>query len=205
MKKIFTLFAATAMVASLQAQVVMVDPSGKEYTDGETMTIAGEVDPDWGDVVFESPSVKNNGSAAVTVKLGVDIKQLPELTAVQECFGANCTFWNATGSHDTSDVTLAAGDTKNAMTEWQCYNPETDEYTKGVCIIEFTIYENGSKSAVVTVKYVNGDDANIQTIMDENAAVVEAYTMLGQKVPANYKGVVIQKLADGSIRKVVNK
>lgn len=201
MKKIFTLIAMAMMTVAAQAQVVLVDLDGKEYGDGESFTINPEVDPEWGDVMFEAPSVKNNGAQSVDVTLGVNIVALPENTAVQECFAVNCYFFNEVGSHDTKPVSLAAGATKSTATEWQCYNPELDDYAFGTCTIEFTIYENGVKGNVVTVNYVNADPANIESVAGSNE-VVKTFDLMGRQTNAAY-GIVIEKLGNGATRKVI--
>lgn len=201
MKKIFTLFAMVMMTVVMQAQVVLVDLEGKEYGNGESFTITPEIDPEWGDVIFEAPSVKNNGSAAVNVKLGVNITTLPANTAVQECFAVNCFYFDKEGSHDTAIVSVAAGATKSTATEWQCYDSEADDYAFGTCTIEFTIYENDVKGNVVTVNYVYADPAGIKTA-DKNATVVKAYDLQG-RVAASANGIIIEKMSDGSVRKIM--
>lgn len=203
MKKIFTLIAMAMMTVAAQAQVVLVDLDGKEYGDGESFTINPEVDPDWGDVFFEAPSVKNNGAQSVDVTLGVNIIALPENTAVQECFAVNCYFFDELGSHDTKPVSLAAGATKSTATEWQCYDPELDDYAYGTCTIEFTIYENGVKGNVVTVNFVNADPSNVEGVTGAKNEIVATYSVDGQKVSSVHKGIVIEKMNDGSVRKVI--
>lgn len=201
MKKIFTLLAFAMLTVAAQAQVVLLDPEGKEYTNGQTMTIYSTIDPDWGDVVLEAPSVKNKGSQAVDVKLGVNITALPANTAVQQCFAVNCFIYEAIGNYESNVVNVKAGETKTTATEWQCYDPETDDYAKGTCTIVFTIYENGQKGNVVTVNYVNGDPAGITAATDA-AKAVKAYDLQGRETRAA-KGLVIVKMNDGSVRKVL--
>lgn len=137
------------------SQMSFLSPDGKEFFDGEIMNITPEIDPDWGDVIFEAPSIKNNGSEAVNAKLGINIISLPANTAVQECFGVNCFFFDKEGSHETSTVNISAGATKSTATEWQCYDAEKDEYAIGTCTIQFTLYVNGVKDITVTVNYIN--------------------------------------------------
>lgn len=201
MKKIFTLIAFAMLTIAAQAQVVLLDPEGKEYTNGQTMTIHSTIDPDWDDVVLEAPSVKNKGNQAVSVKLDVNIKVLPANTAVQQCFAVNCFNYEAVGNYETNTVNFAAGETKTTATEWQCYDSEADDYAKGTCTIEFTIYENGQKGNVVTVNYVNGDDTGI-TATTGAAKAVKTYDLMGRQTTAA-KGIVLQKMNDGTVRKVL--
>ena len=201
MKKIFTLIAMAVMAVAAQAQVVFLDPEGKEYTDGQTMTINSTIDPDWGDVVLEPPFIKNTGAASVDVVLNVNITVLPANTAVQECFATNCYFFEEMGSHDTKAVTVGAGEKKSTATEWQCYDSEIDDYAYGTCTIVFTAYENGQKGNTVTVNYVHADEAGINAA-DNAVKVVKTYDLQGREA-AGAKGLVIEKLSNGKVRKVI--
>lgn len=199
MKKIFTLIAMAMMTMASQAQVVLVDLNGNEYTSGE-FTITPEINED-GDVIFEAPSVKNNGGSAVNVSLGINIKALPANTCVQYCYPDNCRISNEATLITTDPASVAAGKTKSTATEWQCYDPEIDDYAYGVCTIEFTIYENGQKGNVVTVNYVYADPAGITTV-DKNATVVKSYDLQGREA-TNASGIVIEKMSNGKVRKVI--
>lgn len=200
MKKIFTLIAMAMMTMASQAQVVLVDLNGKEYTSGE-FTITPEIDPDWGDVIFKAPSVKNNGSSAVNVSLGINIKALPANTSVQYCYPDNCFMCDEAKLITTEAASVAAGDTRSTATEWLCYDAEADDYAFGTCTIEFTIYENGQKGNVVTVNYVYADPAGIATV-DKNATVVKTYDLQGREA-TNASGIVIEKMSNGKVRKVI--
>lgn len=201
MKKIFTLIAFAMLTIAAQAQVVLLDPAGKEYTNGQTMTIHSTIDPDWGDVVLEAPSVKNKGTQDVNVKLSLNITALPAHTSVQQCFVGNCFIYEATGNYESNQVNVKAGSTKTTATEWQCYDSEADDFAKGTCTIVFTIYENGQKGNVVTVNYVNGDTTGIISTNGSNK-VIKAYDLMGRQTTSG-KGIVLQKMSDGTVRKVL--
>lgn len=201
MKKIFTLIAMAIFAVASHAQVVFLDPEGKEYGDGQTMTINSTVDPDWGDVILEAPSIKNTSASSANVYLNVNITALPENTAVQECFATNCYFFDLVGEHDTQSVVIGAGATKSTATEWQCYNAETDDYSYGVCTIILTAYANGTKASSVTVNYVNADPASISTV-NKKATVAKTFDITGRQTISG-NGILIQKMSDGSVRKVV--
>lgn len=203
MKKIFTIIAMAVVAVAAQAQIVFLDPEGKEYTDGQTMTINSTIDPEWDEVILEAPDLKNTSTSGATVYLNVDIKTLPENTAVQECFATNCYFFDLEGEHNTQSVFIAAGATRSTATEWQCYNFETDDYSYGVCTVVLTAYVNGAKSTSVTVNYVHADPAGINTV-ENNTTVVKQYDALGREV-SNAKGLVIKKMSDGSVRKTLVK
>lgn len=199
MKKIFTIIAMAVVAVAAQAQIVFLDPEGKEYTDGQTMTINSTIDPDWGDVVLEAPDLKNTSTSGANVYLNVDIKTLPANTAVQECFATNCYFFDLEGAHDTQSVFIGGGVTRSTATEWQCYDSEIDDFVYGVCTVVLTAYVNGAKSTSVTVNYVHADPAGISTV-EKNATVVNQYDVQGRMV-ANHKGLIIKKMSDGTVRK----
>lgn len=201
MKKIFTLIAFAMLTFAAQAQVVLVDPAGKEYTNGQTMTIHSTIDPDWGDIVLEAPSVKNKGNQAVDVKLALNITSLPAFTAVQQCFAVNCFIYEEVGNYESNVVNVKAGETKTTATEWQCYDSEADDFAKGTCTIQFTIYENGQKGNVITVNYVNGDETAISST-NAAAKAVKTYDLMGRQT-INGKGIVLQQMSDGTVRKIL--
>lgn len=202
MKKFFTLIAMAFVAVASHAQIVFLDPEGKEYADGQTMTIYSTVDPDWGDVILEAPSIKNTSASSVSVSLNVDIKTLPENTAVQMCFPESCFFLDIIGSYNTQSTNMEAGSTRSTATEWSCYDSELDDYAYGVCTVIITAYANGNKSSAVTVNYVNADPAGINTVDANAASVVKSYDLQGRE-NANAKGIVIERLSNGSVRKVI--
>lgn len=207
MKKIFTLFAVASMAAVMNAQVVvMLDPTGKEYANGSTITIAPTVDGEGEEAIveFAAPSIKNTSAADVDVKLKVKVTSIPENTSVRQCFAGKCFSYESVVEEETGVVPVAAGAVVSTATEWECYDGETDAYlAHGECVVEFTIYEGTTAGNTYTVKY-SLDAASLEGIK-KNATVVETYTMLGQKAAVNQKGVMLQKMSDGTIRKVVLK
>lgn len=204
MKKIFTLIAMAMMAILANAQVVFVDPEGKEYADGETMTIT-QTTIDWGDgdieILFHSPSVKNKGNKAVNVGFDINVKVLPENTGVQYCYPNNCYFCYETKLITTESASVAAGATKSTGTEWQCYNSEIDDYAYGTCTIELTAYEDGKKGNTVTVNYVYADPTSINTV-NKKATVAKTFDITGRQTTSG-NGILIQKMSDGSVRKVI--
>lgn len=189
MKKIFTLMMATMVAACTYAQVNFTDAEGNVYGDGETITCLPEFffEPD--EPEFHGPKLVNTSDAQVSVKLDVNIRQLPAGTYVADCFGVECTNYKAEGTHTTSTKTIAAGKSLDTQIEWSNYNGSTGEYVKGVCLVDFTLYVNGKKDKTVTAKFVYGDEDAIKGIAAEGKKV--AYTLDGKRAGKNSKGVVV--------------
>lgn len=204
MKKVFTLIAMAMMTIAANAQIVFVDPEGKEYANGETMVITSTT-KDWGDgdieIVFESPSVVNKGNTAANVAFDINVTVLPENTCVQYCYPNTCQMCNEVKLITTAAGAVAAGETKSIATEWQCYDSEIDDFAYGTCTIVFTAYENGQKGNTVTVNYVHADEAGINAA-NNAVKVVKTYDLQGREA-AGAKGLVIEKLSNGSVRKVI--
>lgn len=183
MKKIFTLLMATMVAACTYAQVNFTDAEGNVYGDGETATISP--DPEWGDFLGRGLVMVNTSNDAVSVKMDVNIRQLPEGTHVADCFsGGACTNYKAVGTHSTATKTLAGNGKMSTEIEW--FNAtELD----GVCVIDLTLYVNGKKDKTVTAKFVYGSEDAIKGISAEGKKV--AYTLDGKRAGKNSKGVVV--------------
>lgn len=161
MKKLYALFAAALLAAPTFAQkdVVLVSPNdGKEYKDGETMIITPNVDPEWGDVIFESPSLKNKGKADVKVTM----KFAPKYSfgSFQCCLGGMCQMYPSGATYETGAEAIKAGETKSILTEWNCMDSATFEYKYGECTCTMEFYVNGEKGNSYTVKYVYQEKTN---------------------------------------------
>ena len=201
MKKIFTLiFLAMASIA-VNAQVVLTDPQGKEYADGETMVILPEIDPEWEEVIFECPSIKNKGSINVSVSMEIEVTQLPEGTSFQVCYPLECTMIDKVSTITTAANNLGGGDVVPSRVEWFCANVDGD-YVKGTAVAKITLYENGAKGNTVTVKFPNEDADAVETVVAGKATKIAAYNINGQQTNAAH-GLLIEKMSDGSVRKVV--
>lgn len=205
MKKIFTFLAILAVTMAAKAQVVLCDPQGNEYSDGQTMIILPEIEDDEGMiwVTFHSPILKNNGSDDVSVSLEIDVKTLPENTSVQACYPFECTMIYEPSVVKTLSATVPAGQTKVANVEWQNYDGETDSFAYGTCTIEFGVVVDDTKTSTVTVNYVYADPSGIQNVQNGTKKVVATYGINGQRLSANTHGIVIEKLSDGSVVKTI--
>ncbi|MBQ0019299.1 MAG: hypothetical protein KBT39_02130 [Bacteroidales bacterium] len=192
MKKIFTLI-ITAMVAVCSyAQVNFTDPSGKAYGDGEVMTLRSEIDEDWGDLVMPSPTLVNTSNAQVSVQMDVNIVELPEGTALSDCFSGSCTNYIKLGSHKTSVKTIPANGKLKTQIEWNFYSNKISDNVNGTCIVEFTIYVNGNKDKTVKVHYVNGETDGVKNITLGEKSQKAVFTLDGKRVGEMTKGLVVR-------------
>lgn len=202
MKKIFTLLATALLAFAANAQVAFTDANGKEYADGETMVVNATVDPDYGDVSLHCPILVNKGKSKVSVKMDVNIITLPEKTQVSDCFSGKCVNYKETGSHSTTTKEIGAESSLETQIEWSCW--DGSDYAKGTAVVEFTLYVDGSKDKTVTVQFVYGEEADLNEVESE-LTVVAAYSITGQLVDPSTRGIVLQKMSNGTIRKVINR
>ena len=197
MKKLYAFFAAALLAAPTFAQkeVVLVNPNdGKEYTDGQTMIIHPEVDPEWGDVTFHSPSVKNKGKSDVTVSFDFT----PTFTngTFQCCWGGSCRNFDANETHNSATDKVKAGDTVSLLTEWSCLEGYDDDwnpiYNAGTCTCTFVLYVNGAKGNSYTVKYVYEKEAEGIQQATLNNKQQKTYDLQGRVASQDAKGLLIK-------------
>lgn len=207
MKKIFTLLTILAVAIAAKAQVVLCDPQGNEYSDGQTMIILPEIEEGEGfvDVLYPAPMLKNKGNADAQVAIEFNIRQLPEYSQVQMCYpGPNCFMKDAEGTYTTETGVVKAGETISSAIEWNVARDwETDEPIPGTCVIDYALIVNGTKSGAVTVNFVYADPSGIQSVQNGVKKVVAAYGINGQRLNGNAHGIVIEKMSDGSVVKTV--
>lgn len=191
MKKLFTLILSACAVLGAHAQVVMVDPSGKEYTAGQEMTITPEIDQEYGDVTFigYSPKLKNTGASNVNVSLNVNIVTLPTGTSLSDCFSGSCRNYKETGSHTTSSKTIKAGETTPTEIEWNCWSDTATDYAYGQCTVDFTLIVDGVEKGVIRVNYLYADPTGIR---EEKVQTDEGpcYNLAGQKTENPARGTI---------------
>lgn len=203
MKKFFTLILSAFVAVAASAQVVMLDPDGNEYTAGEEMTIYAELN-EWDEIEIPSPVLKNKGTKSVNVSMGVNIVSLPEGTSVGDCFSGGCVNFSATGEHTTAAKTLAAGSEMHSEVEWNCWSQAAGDYVYGTCTIDFTIYENGTSTGVIRVNFIYADPAAINSVGSAASLnVVESYTLNGQRATVGSKGIILNRMSDGRVVKVM--
>lgn len=206
MKKFFTFFATAALAIAAQAQVVFMSPDGRVGNEEEPLCIYPDPEfyPD--DVMFKSPVLKNNGSAAVDVYMKYVITALPEGTAISDCFSGACRpVTTLDETFTTTTKQIAAGATLPVEIEWTAWNSILGGYDPTQAEVEYSVYVNNELSQVILVQYVNKDPASVETLKGNAVKVVATYTITGQPVSAGYHGIVIKKLSDGRAIKVLKK
>lgn len=209
MKKIFTLFALALAVFSAKADdtFAFCYKDGTVIPNGSVVNVATS-DPaviEEGFGMLESGVfVKNTKSTDELATLSFDVKSLSNGSSLMVCLGTNCHNYEVTGPNAISDVTLKAGSVNDLMTHWSAYTEDWETFLPGSCSVEMTIQHAGANCSTITINFAYGENANVQGL-NASQKVVGCYSLTGAKVSANQKGVIIQKMADGSIRKVINK
>lgn len=198
MKKIYSLIAAALMVAPTFAQVVLVDPEGKEYTDGQPMTIHAEVEAEDGvitDAHCPCPSVKNKGSKDVEVAFTLTPKSLPKGTDVQFCWPDQCEMMLGRPTVTTGSGIVGAGKTMRTQVEWMPGYYDIDEqdyiYYQGNCTIEYKILVGGKVTSTNEVTFVCELPSGISAIQSSSKAGV-AYDLQGRLAKASTRGLLIK-------------
>ena len=207
MKKFFTFFATAALAIAAQAQVVFMSPDGRVGNEEEPLCIYPEAEfYPYGDVIFKSPVLKNNGSAAVDIYMKYVITALPDGTSISDCFSGACRpVTTLDETFTTSTKQIAAGATLPVEIEWSAWNSNLNDYDPSQAEVEFSVYVNNELSQVILVQYVNKDPASVETLKGNAVKVIATYTITGQPVSAGYHGIVIKKLSDGRAIKVLKK
>lgn len=179
------------MAVSSHAQVNFLGPDGKAYADGEVMKIYPEID-EWDDLTFAAPKLQNTSASPVKVSFEVNLTQLPENTALSDCFSGACVNYDMLITRKSKEKTIEANSTISTEVEWNCYNFQTWEYAKGTCIVEFTLYVNGNKDKTVTVHYINGDTNGVNAVSLGAAKKQGTFALDGKRVGDNAKGLVVR-------------
>lgn len=233
-KHLLTLALGLMMGSSAFAQVEFVDAQGNIIPDGSTV-VRNEIEKPVPVLemyqINSGISVKNTSSATVSnITTQMDVTDLP-FGAVSLCFPNSCwiTIGNFTGTYPThqpdgnglaadgpwtspSAASLTAGATQTLQTEWKLNSLGLSTFDKDKDKGEFTATYSllvGGK-AVSTIKVLYTTDQNatgIANIKNDAAGKKEVgrYTINGQKMAQDAKGLAIVKYADGSAKKVVVK
>lgn len=195
MKRLYTISLMIMLALAAKAQVFMADEEGNLYGDGDVMSLRSFEDPDWGDVMLPAPIIVNKGAAAVSVRMDVDIREIPASTLVSDCFSGNCTNFTAVGKHSTATKNVKAGGELPTAIEWSCWSNSLNDYASGYCWVDFTLYVNGQKDKTVSVVYSNNcpDAADaISRPVASRPICYGTYTLSGQKAGHGAKGIVIR-------------
>lgn len=202
MKKIFTSFLLLcATFVAAHAQDAEFRYHGQPLADGAIVTIAGEIDPVWGDIecntnpasdainglVFANKSSKEMKCSA---KLTIDSNTMKP-SQIQWCMGGQCTL--VTGGSLTKDFTTKAGGV--TMVQFDCLPKEEGEL---VATIQVTA---NLKAYTVKVRFTN-NPSSVNTVEATHPVAVAYYSIDGRRVSELPKGFALVRYSDGTVRKV---
>lgn len=207
MKKIFTLISMALIAMTSQAQnndLQFCYENGTIIPDG-SVVVVDTPDPELlaeDEIKFESGIfIKNNTASSLASTLEFSVTEITEESELSVCLGTNCHMYTQNGTFSLTD-NLAAGSISSMQCHWSpAYNWDTDEYIYGNCKGTYSIKNGSTVCSTITVNFVYADPAGISTI-DKNATVVKSYDLQGRET-SNAKGIVIEKMSDGSVRKVI--
>lgn len=233
-KHLLTLALGLMMGSSAFAQVEFVDAQGNIIPDGSKV-VRNEIEKPVPVLemyqINSGISVKNTSSATVSnITTQMDVTDLP-FGAVSLCFPNSCwiTIGNFTGTYPThqpdgnslaadgpwtspSAASLTAGATQTLQTEWKLNSLGLSTFDKDKDKGEFTatysLLVDGKAVSTIKVLYTTDQNATgIANIKNDAAGKKEVgrYTIGGQKMAQDAKGLAIVKYADGSAKKVVVK
>ena len=201
MKKIFTLLVGMVAALAVQAQsdfpLQFADKDGNIIADGTVLKLTTVEETDFGDVQMPSGLyVKNSTNADVQ---GGGIYNITSLSngSFQTCFPTNCVSNNKTGSYETANGTIAAGELKSMQTEWL----PTD---KGTCVVSYQLvtykqnvitkkWQEDKKGPAITLKFTYGTSGVSSAKNDKNVRQVEYYNLTGRRVKTPARGMYIVK------------
>lgn len=188
---VFTLEDVKASCAPKESPVVFVNPcDGMEYGDGETMIITPEIDPQWGDVLFPAPILRNKGTEDVSASLHYTL-DMPH-GSFSECVSVNCYDRQVSGDYTSDSFTVPAGKDLSSLCEWNCMTLDTYEPKAGTCIAQFTLYVGDEAASTVTVKYVY-DTRPIMTHKMGAAGYGTLYADRALKVPTGLTAYTVSE------------
>ncbi len=204
MKRIFTsLLLLCATFVAAHAQDAEFRYHGQSLADGATVTIAGELDPVWGDIECNTNPASDAINGLVFVnKSAQEMKCSALLTIdsntmapsqIQWCMGGQCTL--VTGNSLTKDFTTKAGGV--TMVQFDCLPSLEGEL---VATIKVTA---NLKAYTVKVRFTN-DPSNVNSVEATHPIAVAYYSIDGRRVSELPKGVALVRYNDGKVRKVYN-
>jgi hypothetical protein len=201
MKKIFTLFAGLVAALAVQAQsdfpLQFAYKDGNIIADGSVLNLTTAEQDDFDAVQMPSGLyVKNTTNADVQGGGAYTITSLSN-GSFQTCFPTNCVSNNKTGSYETANGTIAAGELKSMQTEWL----PTD---KGTCVVTYQLvtykqnvitkkWQEDKKGPAITLKFTYGTSGVSSAKNDKNVRQVEYYNLTDRRVKTPAHGMYIVK------------
>lgn len=201
MKKIFTLFMGLVAVMAAQAQsdfpLQFADKDGNIIADGSVLNLTTAEKDDFDAVQMPSGLyVKNTTNADVQGGGAYTITSLSN-GAFQTCFPTNCVSNNRTGSYETSNGTIAAGELKSMQTEWLPVD-------NGTCVVTYQLvtykqnvitkqWQKDKTGPTITLKFTYDPTGINSTTQNKNVRSVEYYNLTDRRVQAPAHGMYIVK------------
>ena len=210
MKKIFTLFVGLVAALAVQAQsdfpLQFADKDGNIIADGSVLNLTTAEKDDFDAVQMPSGLyVKNTTNADVQGGGAYTITSLSN-GAFQTCFPTNCVSNNRTGSYETSNGTIAAGELKSMQTEWLPVD-------NGTCVVTYQLvtykqnvitkqWQKDKTGPTITLKFTYDPTGISRATSDKNVRQVEYFNLTGRRVQTPVHGVYIVRktYTDGTIK-----
>lgn len=206
MKKIFTLIAMAMMTIASQAQdLQFCYANGTIIPNGTTVVVntpdAELLEED--EVKFESGIyIKNTTAGTVNSTLSFNVSEIQEESELSVCLGTQCNMYSTVGTYNISNVNLTAGSISNMQCHWApAYDYDLDDYVYGSCTGTYTLKSGNTTCSTITVQFVYADPASIISATGTKK-VVKTYDLQGRET-IGAKGIVLQKMSDGTVRKVL--
>ena len=213
MKKIFTLAFALMSTFSVFAQdndtFQFCTADGTIIIDG-TEVYVDDLDADAADYMGEALIdagiyVTNTSSDEATAELAFTIEEMPEGASLQCCLGSNCRYFSATGDYVITGETFAAGQTANCMLH---ASAELGNYFQvtGTFTIRYVDDMETLDCSTITIIFRYADPSGVTNVSSDARTVVKTFDALGREVATDMgSGLRIQRMADGTVRKVLVK
>lgn len=207
MKKIFTLIAMAMMTIASQAQdLQFCYEDGTAIPSGTTVVVSTpdqELFEEDGTRMYESGIyIKNTTAGTVNSTLSFEVTEFQEESELSVCLGTQCNMYSKVGTYNISNVNLAAGSISSMQCHWApAYDYDLDDYIYGSCTGTYTLKSGSTTCSTITVQFVYADPASVESTTG-TAKVVKTYDVMGRQT-IGAKGIVLQKMSDGSVRKVL--
>jgi hypothetical protein len=196
-------------VDTVDRTLVFVDAEGNTINDGDTIVASEMSELGW----MEMPvMLKNNSSETEAAQLVIDLQEMPaDGSSFQCCAFGSCVNMEAgtIGRSVKSTTGIEAGATENNDTEWIPVEGSYATWTASLSVEHFA-YDGSSigdrlgYGPKVYVKFVYDESTGIKiNSKTNNIEIDKVYNVAGQEVPANSKGLLLYKMSDGRVIKVL--
>ena len=193
------------MFAQSPSSFEFVDSEGNIIPSGSTVVRDAATVSGFGLVtVYSEISIRTTSSSPESCFLTCSVQQIPSGT-FQICGAGSCVTvpgmlaqYPASGDTGRLEFTIGAGATKDTESEWRAGN----EGDYGSFNVKYSI-DGGSE---ITVNFVYADPTGINSVQaSTDKKVVGYYTIGGQRLDSQRKGINIIKYSDGTTEKKILK